>query len=241
MAEANICPAGHGRSCVHCPLRTGTEFGGLDGEDLEFLERHITRRTYGRKETILITNESGLVGVAAGAVALRKSNVRGQSSLVRLVHAGELFGQPYFFSNISTVVEAVTLTRTSLCLISGRAVRALLNRNPRLMEGFLQSVAQEVHRAEEQQLDLSTLSVRGRIARLLLDLTGRYGRRIDGRTVIRLPLARQDIAAMLYTRPETVARVIGALTRDGIALFQGKVVTVPDIDALALEAECASP
>ena len=83
--------------------------------------------------------------------------------------------------------------------------------------------------------------MRGRIARLLLDLTGRYGRRIDGRTVIRLPLARQDIAAMLYTRPETVARVIGALTRDGIALFQGKVVTVPDIDALALEAECASP
>ena len=61
----------------------------------------------------------------------------------------------------------------------------------------------------------------------------RFGRVEDnGDITIDLPLSRQDIAVMLGTRPETIARAVRSLEDNAIAKFTGRVVSVPDLDAL---------
>jgi CRP/FNR family transcriptional regulator len=61
----------------------------------------------------------------------------------------------------------------------------------------------------------------------------------DGSIVMELPLARQDIAALLGARPETVTRTLHALEVDGVARFSGRTAVIPDLDLLLDEVEFA--
>lgn len=47
-----------------------------------------------------------------------------------------------------------------------------------------------------------------------------------------LPISRQDLADLLGTRPETIARTTSALQKDGVAMFHGRRVVIQDLDLL---------
>ncbi len=101
---------------------------------------------------------------------------------------------------------------------------------------FTRRLAEDLRAAEEEKL-AATESVRERVARLLLLLADRYGEetaRHKGLTV-QLPMARQDMAALLGVRAESVARAIRALEDDGVARFRGRKVTIPSIERLMAE------
>ena len=81
------------------------------------------------------------------------------------------------------------------------------------------------------------LSIRIRLIYLLLIFKDRFAcPEKDGSLVYELPLQRQDIAAMLGARAESVTRAINELQQDGIASFFRRTVTVPDPDRLYSEA-----
>jgi CRP-like cAMP-binding protein len=87
--------------------------------------------------------------------------------------------------------------------------------------------------AEDSLLQHSTLPIRTRLAHLLLTLKHRYGFvDEDGTTIIRQPMQRQDMAALLGTRPETLARAFQSMRQDGILKSSGRNVIIPDLDGL---------
>lgn len=235
-ADDRYCDHPTPSHCRDCPLRGGTELGGLGDEELRYLEPHITRKHYRKRETILLQGGAGLVGVAAGTLAVRKSDEEGNSVLVQLVHPGELFGQASLFSGQPAVTEVKTLTAATLCFIERAAMETLLVRRPALGLAFLRSTARRLGAIEENLLEMAYLPARARIARLLIGLKEHHGQAVSAKAfTLRLPLARQDIASLLSIRPETVARTVRALAEDGIALFDGRTVHVPDLAALRRE------
>lgn len=112
-------------------------------------------------------------------------------------------------------------------------MRKLLDANPSVGLAFLKHMAKDLDDAEESKLQSSAMSVRARLAHLILVLKDRFGDvNDDGEITIELPLSRQDIAAMLGTRPETIARAVKSLEEADIAQFKGRRVLVADLDAL---------
>ena len=68
---------------------------------------------------------------------------------------------------------------------------------------------QVLNTAEEMVLQSATLPVRARFAHLLLVLKDRYGVTGDnGELTLKLPLSRQDMAAMIGIRPESMSWTI---------------------------------
>jgi len=182
----------------------------------------------------------GLYSVLSGVVSIRKTDVHGRTVLVRLRHPGETMGYRDFFAGSVFTTSAEALAPTRVCFIRAPAVRSLLVRNPSLGLRFLEQVSHDLQNAEETILQSASLSARARLAHLLLTLKERHGSvGDDGDLRITLPLSRQDIADLLGTRPETIARVINALEKDGVAVFSGRMVIVPDLDALLDEIEPA--
>jgi CRP/FNR family transcriptional regulator len=222
--------------CKQCPWLPETAFGGLGDEQLEFLEGHIRRATLRAGETLLVGREAGVYGVASGTVAIVGNSRHGEISYLRLVVPGEIFGLARYFAEPTQSMEARTLTDTSLCHIGRDGIEGVLRRRPGLSRVFLRSLSRELSALEEHLLALTHLTARTRLARLLTTLRESCGRPADRGWAIHLPLARQDIANLLGTRPETVARLIGALAADGVAQFNGREVSVPDPEALAREA-----
>lgn len=225
-------------SCLTCPGRELSEWCTLVNDDLELLERHRTHRDYAPGEVIFAQGApcSGIYCVESGTVALRKADVERRQVIVRLVHAHETLGARTFFGRGSYATTAEALTPARVCFVDRDGVRALLARSPALAERFLRRLAEDLRSADDQKLEAATLDVRARVARLLLALADRYGvPGADGAFEVELPLARQDMAALIGIRPESVARAVRALEDDGVATFRGRSVTIPSIDRLLAE------
>ncbi|MBZ0271701.1 Crp/Fnr family transcriptional regulator [bacterium] len=229
-------------SCFTCQGRARSEWCNLSDEDLAILDRHKMANTYKAGQIIFYQGNPclGIYCVESGTIAIRKSDHQGNSALVRMAHGGQTLGYRAYFSGGPYTASAEALDSAHVCFIEKEGVSKLLARNPNLGLQFLSRMAEDLREAEDARLQFTVLSVRARIAHLLLTLKERYGSADDdGNIVIELPMGRRDIADMVGTRPETVARNIQSLHRDGVAFFHGREVIVPDLDALLDEIELA--
>jgi len=101
----------------------------------------------------------------------------------------------------------------------------------------MRHAVRDLNEAQDRILRLATHTVRARFARFLLDLVD-PGKSEAGDTLsLELPVSRQDLAAMLGTRPETMSRAIRHLERAGIAHFRDRRVHVPAVGRLRDQAE----
>lgn len=227
-------------SCFGCQMRVQSEWAALTDDEVGRLNEAKICNVYRPGQVIFYQGNPclGVYCVESGTVAIRKTDASGNSVLTRLAHEGQTLGYRTYFSGGGYTASAEALTEARICFIDRAAVRKLLDLNPALGFRFLKRIADDLRDAEDARLSAATLPVRTRVAHLLLVLKDRCATvGDDGTLVIELPLARQDIAAMLGTRPETIARTTKALEQDGVAEFRGRHVLVQDLDLLLDEVE----
>jgi CRP/FNR family transcriptional regulator len=105
--------------------------------------------------------------------------------------------------------------------------------SPELGARFLQRLAGELGKAEEGQFRSTHQRIRTRLAYLILSLKGAHGDVDDeGNILIESPLSRQDMAAVIGARPESLSRAIRALQDDGVVVFDRRRIIIEDLDNL---------
>ena len=227
-------------SCFTCQNRDKDEWCALSLDDMSLLDKAKVTHTYEAGQVIYAQGDScrGIYDVEGGTVAIRRTDSEGNSILVRLAHSGQTLGYRDYFGGREYTSSAEALRPTRVCHIASTAIRELLEHNPSLGLRFLERIAGDLETAEESLLQRSTLPIRTRLAHLLLTLKFRYGVAADDGTIqIKLPMQRQDMAALLGTRPETLARAFQSLRGDGVLLSSGRTVVIPDLDSLLDEIE----
>ena len=212
-------------------MRERGDWCALNQEDLALLDKHKKVHSYDVGDVMFMEGDRcvGIHCLESGSVALRKMDAEGNSVLVHLAHAGETVGYRSFLSGEphDTTCEVVAPAR--ICFIPGATVHELIEHNPSLGMQFLSHAARDVREAQENYLRAATGSVRARLVHLLFTLRERYAEeQEDGSLIIHLPLSRQDMAAMVGTRPETISRTIRKMEEDGAANFTGRTVRIAD-------------
>ena len=222
-------------NCFACQVRKRSEWSTLVPEEVRQLNEVKVRNTYRTGQTVFYQGNPclGIYCIVEGTVVLRKTDAAGNSVIVRLAKAGQTIGYRAFFAGSPYEASAEAVTDSTICFIDKAAMRRLLEQNPSIGHNFLRRLAQELEESEQARLEANTLSVRARLAHLLLVLKDSYGRvDDDGNIIIELPLARQDVAAMIGARPESTSRAIKALQSDHVARFEGRDAIVDDLDRL---------
>ena len=222
-------------NCFSCQNRRRTEWCVLAPDELEKFNLAKTGRQYAAGEFIYHEGDpcDGVYCLEDGIVALRKYAIDGNPTLVSLANPGRTLGYRSFLAGGLHVTGAEAVKPSRICFIGRNVVRDLIDSNPALGYQFLRRVAKDLGRATERYHRELTLSVRDRFIHLLLVLKNRHGTvNEQGELSLRLPLSRQDIAALVGTRPETLARTIRKLEDEGLARFDGRVVTARNAEAL---------
>lgn len=226
--------------CFTCQHRDRTEWCALSEDELRQFNDSKRSRAYLPGETIYHQGDAcdGVYCIESGMVGIRKTGFDGSSTLLGLGFPTNTLGYRALLAGQDHIAGAEALKPSVLCFIEAKVVRDLLSVNPALGIQFLERAARDLGEAEEKFHQSVTLSVRARLAHLLVVLQDRYGSPgQDGAINLDLPLARQDIAAMIGTRPETLARTIRRMEEDGVARFAGRRVHVPRIENLIDEIE----
>ncbi|MEM7247570.1 MAG: Crp/Fnr family transcriptional regulator [Acidobacteriota bacterium] len=229
-----------GSALAVMPPPEGSEWAALEAGLLADLNRARQPRTHGAGEVIFHQDSPchGIFCLERGDVMLRKTDDAGHAVIVRLAQEGQTLGYRAFLEGVSHAATASAINECQVGFIDGAVFNDLLARSPTLSRRLLHRFARELREAEEQRLHAAYLTVRARLAQVLLQTRHRFGRvDDDGSLVVQLPFSRQDLAAFIGARRESVARAIAALRNDDVVQFQGRNAYVADLDALFDEVE----
>ena len=237
---AKLTPAD---SCFTCPKADEFDWCQHSLNGLAVFDNNKSTKAYPRKEAVFHEGDpcNGLYCVQSGEIAIGKSDRDGNMVILRIADRHSTLGLPCFFAEREHTTTAIALTPSRVCFVPRPAVETLIARNPKLAYSFFKHVVAELDEMEHLYLANATTTVRQRLIHLLDSVKDRYatGAKPNLGVVLKLPLSRCELAAMVATRPETISRTIHQLRSEGIADFREKVVMIPDIARLSVEARRA--
>jgi CRP/FNR family transcriptional regulator len=109
----------------------------------------------------------------------------------------------------------------------------MLRENPNFSWRLIRMLGRRLCRAEERIVDLSSLPVPARIAKMLLGLSGEYGRVTTRGVKLELKLTHQDIADYVGSSRVTVTQLVNKLKDNGMIGIESKMITIFDTDGLS--------
>lgn len=233
-------PGGRLTTCFSCQARPRTEWCALSETDLQLVNDSKIDREYAPGDVLYHQGDpcTGVFCIQSGLVGLRKVGADGNSVLVRLAQPGDTIGYRSFLAGEEHKLGAEVLKPSLICFVERAVARRMLETKPELGLRFLKRLAEDLDTAEDKFLQTTSFDIRARLAHLLLVLKDRFAaEEKDGALKLELPLSRQDMAAMIGVRPETMSRAIRKFEDDGIAYFSGRTVQVPDVSVLFDEIE----
>jgi CRP-like cAMP-binding protein len=206
-------------------------FKELDPATRVRLAAGTTRRTLKRGETLFRKGDpaTGMYLVVYGEIKLISSTpVRG-ARLSGIVGPGQSFGEAVMFLERPALVEAQAASESLLLHLPKETVFSEIERDPkfarRMIAGLSKRVESLVREVERQSIGSGT--------QRLVDYLLRHRRGELGVLAIRLPATKAEIASQLNLTPEHFSRILRELTDAGLLIPKGRIVTVPDANALA--------
>ncbi len=221
-----------GTSCVAIvPL-----FKGLSPEEQDEVATHARPIRRKRGETIHRPGDdvSHLLVVHKGSVKISHLAPNGHEQLLRVLEPGDFIGETAFVTGSRPEDWATALADVELCSFDHSDLGALVAQYPDIAVRMLHAVTSRLDAAERLIADLTSADVESRLAGYLMGLPAKHQ---DGRLVVRLPLAKKDIASLLGTTPETLSRKLAAFTDAGLITVRGRDVVITDPAGLESAAE----
>lgn len=214
-------------------------FTGLEHDDLEQINHLFREQGYSTDETICFAGDPAehLFVVADGRVRLMRHSLSGKNVMLDMLTPGEFFGSLSTLGDDVYPDTAQAHTQTCVLSIHADEFRQILEKYPTVALKVVDIIAARLRTAHERVRQLSTVSVEGRIANLLLVLSKKFGKPSDVGLLIQSPLTREDLAAMTGTTTETASRVMSQFLKDGLIRTGRKWVSILDHAALEQIAE----
>jgi CRP-like cAMP-binding protein len=169
--------------------------------------------------------------VAYGLVKLSLRSDTGEEKVLRLVGAGETFGEALVFKQRPNPLDAVALTDSMLVVLPEGAVNAMIDSDPHFARAMLAGLSERMHNMVAEVEASTLMSARQRLAAYLESLC-----HDAAATRVRLPASKTVIAARLGVTKETFSRLLREFVHARLIAVEKRDVVLLDRARLATEA-----
>ncbi|MCC6160054.1 MAG: Crp/Fnr family transcriptional regulator, partial [Deltaproteobacteria bacterium] len=190
-------------------------FSGLDDRALSFIEKASEERTYAEGEHVFREGDppSWFPILLAGHVKLWKRAKGEREVILRIVHAGDVFGELATFSEHPYSASATALSSAHVLLIPHDEFLRIFREFPEVGFELTLDLAARLRAAHDVMHAMATDSVDRRVAKCLVRLAERAGNENGALVRFGFPIRRRDVAAISGTTVETAIRVLGDFRR----------------------------
>ena len=214
--------------CEGCPLRGDSVFGTfLSRTDRQAEQPHSVRR-FGKRQVVLREGEvpEGLYCIRSGLLKRSVGDPQGNRKILEILGPGDLLGVESMCGNGSRAAEAATLEASELCFFHRRDLPELVKGTPDFAMALAAYAAERLACAERELADLSLKTARQRLAKVLLTLGQRYGKRTPRGLLLDLPISRSELANFVGIALATASRLIKELKDEGAIRTRGRQVFI---------------
>jgi CRP/FNR family cyclic AMP-dependent transcriptional regulator len=167
--------------------------------------------------------------VKTGRVRLTRSAVNGTGSLVSILHAGELFGDPLKSDTGALDQIATAFGETEVWLLNTRDLRGQIRTRPDVAEFLLDCYSERTHRLRQQVRVLASKDVAARLAETVLAMAGANGQRCShGHDLEVQGVTQKDLADLVAASRSVVSTRLAQMKRRGVLEQHGRALCVKD-------------
>jgi CRP/FNR family transcriptional regulator, cyclic AMP receptor protein len=216
-------------------LATVPFFSGLDAASLERVGRGMRTRRFRRGEVIFHLGDPGdaLFIVMTGAIKIMLPSDSGDEAILATLHAGDVFGELALLDGAPRSATATALEPSETLILPRDQFRELLATEPAIRDALLAALAGELRRLTNHVEELHFLDITGRLASRLARLANESGKKLsDGTIRLGSPLTQGDLAAMIGCTRQSVNKLLGMFTDDGLIRLERESIVVLDLDGL---------
>ena len=213
-------------------LRQAPLFSSLDDEAATALGGSMAETKLRRGDVLFHEGDSGdkLYIVTDGKVKLGRSSSDGRENLLAILGPGQMFGELSFFDPGPRSATATAVTDVELKSLGHEALSPVLNAHPDVAHALLNQLAGRLRRTNEVVGDLVFSDVPGRVAKALLDLASRFGRRADDGIHVNHDLTQEELAQLVGASRETVNKALADFASRGWLRLEPRSVVILDLE-----------
>jgi CRP-like cAMP-binding protein len=193
-------------------------FSSMKPNELDQLLTATTTRRLKAKQTLCHKGDPGnqLYGILSGCLKILTTGKDGRDIVFTLMGPGEVLGEIALLDGEKRSATVVAVEPTELLS---------LDRHPSAMISLAGVLASRVRRLSDRAEDRQTMPLPARIAKRLLSLSERHGKRPIVGGPVEVRLSQQDLADLVGTTRESVNKQLRAWQNEGIVeLGRGRVV-----------------
>jgi CRP/FNR family cyclic AMP-dependent transcriptional regulator len=188
------------------------------------------------KGTILFAEGDGgdqLYVIAEGKLKLGTSSGDGRENLLSILGPGEMFGELSLFDPGPRTSTATAVTDAKLLSLGQEKLLPWLAENPKVALQLLARLAQRLRRTNEAVGDLVFSDVPGRVAKALIDLGERFGKKTDDGLFVHHDLTQEELAQLVGASRETVNKALADFAGRNWLKLDGRAVLITDLERLS--------
>ncbi len=200
--------------------------GYLNTEEREFLNEVAIEKSFRKDSEIFLEGAypTGVYILKQGKVKLYHMTSGGSEQILDIHTVGEIFGYRPVLCNESYPVSAKTIEDSQTIFIPRQDFLTLLSRSTNLANSLLRLLSHEFTVWANTISNLAHRTVRDRLLINLLVLTEKY--RVKDAWPVEITLSRRDLAALIGTSIETLARTLSKLKKEKLIAVQGRTIVI---------------
>src|SRR5438093_3280753 len=220
-------------------LRQCSLFAHADGPTLETVARTLRRRRFKRNGVIFHQGDPGdsLFIVESGRVKVVVLSSEGaEDAIIATLGPGMFFGELALLDGAAHSASAIAVEPSETLILDREPFDRLMDSQPGFRRAILAALAMELRRLTAHVEELQFLDLLGRLAMRIVRMAEEA--EPDTRRDVRLawPFNQSEVAGMIGGARPSINRLLQGLIADGLIRFEGEVLVIPDLDALALTA-----
>lgn len=213
-------------------IRSHYLFSRLTDSEFEGLATGISVESYDKDQALFHRGDAAeaFFFVESGQIELSLISRDGQKKIVEVIAHGRTFGEAIvFMSEAKFPVTAEALSDSVVCRIPNAGYRDLLRNNSDACMRLLSDVCYHLHQRVREIEQLTIQNARSRLVSYLIDHIDRVD---DDEATVRLDLPRHVIASRLSVTPETLSRLLRAMSDEGILTVDDRLVFIHSLARL---------
>ena len=216
-------------------LATIPFFAGLDPAALERVAAGMRSRRFKRGEVIFHIGDPGdaLFVMVDGEVKISLPSETGEEAFLATLRKGDVFGELALLDGAPRSATATAISATETVVLPRDRFRELIATEAGVRDALLASIAGELRRLTTHVEELHFLDITGRLAARLVRLAQEGGTRLpDGGIRLRTNLTQGDLAAMVGCTRQSVNKLLGQFTDDGLIRLEREGIVITNVEGL---------
>jgi CRP/FNR family transcriptional regulator len=212
-----------------------TLFKGLPEDELRQLERIGELRECEKGDMLFGEGKEGLgfYVVAGGQVKVFKMSFDGREQILHILGPGDPVGEVPVFAGTTYPANAQALTKASLFFFPRKKLIELYRESPSLAMNMLAVLSRRLREFTVLIENLSLKEIPQRLATYLVHQQSL--KPVSAR--VKLSVTKGVLSNILGTSQETLSRVLGKMSQEGLIEVQGKEISILDMERLKSLAE----